>query len=274
MSRLLKADIYRMMKSRLTMIALILAFAFPFVMVLLYIGIRTMAGLGEDLAGSEMLFNANSVIGSAYSLTNNIGLIIPAFAGILACSDYSDGTLRNKVIAGNRRSAIYLSHLAVSILFTVGIITIYVAMTAALSLLFLPFNRDPSMQLGREIIYFVAYGTMTFVFIATVSTLLAMTLRNIAPTIIFTIVLVILLLTANSVLLLTDYSAYKYLVYFIPTFGANFFNLDGSGLLELMSATAGHSETLIFTEGMLSYAFFGIVNTVIGLIVFNKRDIK
>ena len=274
MSRLLKADLYRVLKSRLTMIALILAFAFPVVMVLLYVGIRAMAGLGEDVFGSSMLFNANTVIGSAYSLTNNIGLVIPAFAGILVCADYSNGTLRNKIIAGNRRTEIYLSHLLVSILFTVAIITIYAAMTTALSLLLLPFNRDPSMQLGREIFYFVAYGTMTFVFIATVSTLLAMTLRSIAPTIIFTLVLAMVLLAAGSVLSLVDYSDYQYLVYFIPTFGANFFNLSSGSLFGILSSSAEQSVATIFAEGMLSYLFFGAVNTAIGLLVFNKRDIK
>ena len=274
MSRLLKADLYRMLKSRLTMIALILAFAFPVVIVLMYVGIRAMAGLGEDVLGSELLFNANTVIGSAYSLTNNIGLVIPAFAGILVCADYTNGTLRNKVIAGNRRTEIYLSHLLVSILFTVIVVTIYVAMTTALSLLLLPFNRDPSMQLGREIFRFVAYGTMTFAFIATVSTLLAMTLRSIAPTIIFTIILAIVLLAVDSVLSLIDYTEYRYLVYFIPTFGSNFFNLSSSNLLGMLSATAEQSTATIFAEGMLSYLFFGVVNTVIGLLVFNKRDVK
>lgn len=274
MNRLLKADLYRMCKSRLTMIALILASAFPVVVVLLYVGIRAMAGLEPDMIGSELLFNANTVIGSCYSLTNNIGMIVPAFAGVLVCADYTNGTLRNKVIAGNRRTEIYLSHLIVSILFSVAIITIYTVLTTALSLLLLPFSRDPSGNLFSEVFRFAAYGTMTFVFIATVSTLFAMTFRSIAPTIIFTIVPAILLLTANSVLLMIDYSAYKYLVYFIPTFGANFFNLNSAGLFDLMGGGVSGSDTLIFAEGMLSYLFFGALNTVLGILIFNKRDVK
>lgn len=274
MKRLLKADIYRVLKSRLTLIALILVLAFPVLIVFLYVGIRALSGLDADMGGMDMLFNANSIIGSAYSLTNNIGLVLPAFAGILVCMDISNGTLRNKIIAGNRRAEIYLSHLIVSILFSVVMITIYTAMTAGLALLFFPFNTDPSMDLGREILYFIATGTMSFVFIATVSALFAMTFRSVAPTIIFTIVLSIALMAINSVLLLVDYQPYRYAVYLIPSFTGNFFNLNSFSLTGLIAQGEETSRGLMFAEGMLSYLFFGIVNTVLGLLLFKKRDIN
>ena len=273
MKRLLKADLYRVLRSRLSLIALILAVAFPALIVFLYAGIGWIGGLAEDFPGGS-LFSANFVIGSTYSLSNNIGLVVPAFAGILVCMDHSNGTLRNKVIAGNRRSAIYLSHLIVSILFSVVVITIYAAVTAALALLFFPFNTDPSRNLGLEILYFVANGTMSFVFIATVSTLFAMTMRNVAPTIIFTIVFSMALTALNSVIMLVDYTPYKYLVYFIPMFGGNVFNLNGGGLFGLLIPTVDASRELVFAESMLSYLFFGAVHTVIGLILFQKRDIR
>ena len=274
MKRLLKADIYRVLKSRLTLIALILVLAFPVLIVFLYVGIRALSGLDAEMGGMDMLFNANSIIGSAYSLTNNIGLVLPAFAGILVCMDISNGTLRNKIIAGNRRAEIYLSHLIVSILFSVVMITIYTAMTAGLALLFFPFNTDPSMDLGKEILYFIVTGTMSFVFIATVSTLFAMTFRSVAPTIIFTIVLSIALMAINSVLLLVDYQPYRYAVYLIPSFTGNFFNLNSFSLTGLIAQGEETSRGLMFAEGMLSYLFFGIVNTVLGLLLFKKRDIN
>ena len=275
MKRLLKADLYRVLKSRLTMIALILVLAFPVMIVLMYGGLRLFtAGLGEEAESLDMLFTANSLIGSVYSLTNNIGLVLPAFAGILVCTDISNGTLRNKVIAGNSRSGIYLSHLAVSILFSAAMITIYAAVTAGLALLFFPFERDPSMDLGREILYFVCSGTMTFVFMATVSTMLALTLRSTAPTIIFTIVISVVLYSVSSVLLLIDYEPYRHAVYLIPTFTGNFFNLSGLSLAGLFGQGQETARGLMFSEGMLSYLLFGALNTVLGLVIFRKRDIS
>lgn len=274
MSKLLKADIYRMVKSRLTLVALILVLAFPVLMVLLYLGIEALAGIEAEMGEAVSMFTANSLIGSVYSMTNNVGLVIPAFAGILVCSDYTNGTLRNKVIAGNRRTQIYFSHLLVSILFCVVMITIYAAMTTGLALLFFDFTKDESVNFGREVVYFVVNGTMSFVFVSTLTTFLAMVFRNIAPTIIFTIVFTIALMALTSVVSLLDYESYKYVVYFIPTFISNYFNLSSFSLISLLGTTAEGSRELMFAEGILSYVFFGALNTAAGLVIFNKRDIK
>lgn len=274
MKRLLKADFYRVLKSRLTLVAMILVLVFPMITVMLYVGIRAISGLGTDMGEAEMLFNANSIIGSAFSMTNNVGLVIPAFAGILVCMDISSGTLRNKIIAGNRRTEIYLSHLIVSILFSVIMIAIYAAVTAGLSLAFFPFNRDPSLDIGAEILYFIASGLMSFIFIATVSTLFALTFRSIAPTIIFTILFSILLMALNSVIMLIDYQPYRYAVYLIPTFTNNFFNLNSFSLSGLIGQGEETSRVLMFAEGMISYVFFGVLNTLLGLLLFKKRDIN
>ncbi len=276
MKRLLKADIYRMLKSRLTMVALILVAAFPVLLVLMYVGINALAGIGmEDGEEAVSLFTANTIVGSAYSLTNNIGLVIPAFAGILVCSDYTNGTLRNKVIAGNRRTDIYFSHLLTSIIFSVVMITLYAAVTTGLSLLFFDFKKDPSVNMGLEILYFVLYGTMSFVFMATLSTMLAMVLRNIAPTIIFSVVAAIVLVALCSVLMLIgSQEKYRYAFYLIPTYCSNYFNLQSFSVLGLLAGNGGDSRGLMFAEGMGSYVFFSVLNTVIGILVFNKRDIK
>lgn len=271
MSKLLKADFYHMRKSRLTLIALILAVAFPVLIVVLFSGMDLMAGLGGSDDGS--LFTANYIISSVFSLTNNLGLVLPVFAGIIVCMDLSNGTLRNKVIAGNRRSAIYLSHLLISMLFLVAVIAIYAAVTVALALLIFPFNWDTPLSLGKEIAYFTAYGLTTFAFIATVSTMLALTFRSVAPTIIITIVYAIVMMLPSAILMIVDYSKYEYAVYFIPTFAGNFFTLNG-GLSSMLLQPGATSKDLIFAEGMLSYAFFGALHTVIGLLVFKKRDLR
>ena len=273
MSRLLKADLYRVVKSRLSLIALILALAFPVLIVFMYVGMQAISGFDAEL-GIESLFNANTLIGSVYSLSNNIGLVIPTFAGILVCSDFSNGTLRNKVVAGNRRSAIYLSHLIVSILFSTVVITIYAAVTTGLTLLFFPFRTEGFDNLGREILFFVVNGTMAFVFMATFTTMLAMVTRSTAPTIIFTVVFTIALFAVNSVIMLIDYEKFRYAVYFIPTFGSNFFGMNSFSLLGLFGETPSVSKELIFSESMLSYLFFGTLHTVIGMIAFQKRDLK
>ncbi len=47
MKQLLQADLYRMVKSKLTMVLLILSAAFPLFTVLIYVGLRAISSIGE-----------------------------------------------------------------------------------------------------------------------------------------------------------------------------------------------------------------------------------
>ena len=278
MKQLLQADLYRMVKSKLTMVLLILSAAFPLFTVLIYAGLRAISSIGEEIMDSVGLLTANTVIGSAYSLTNNIGLVIPVMAGILVCTDFTSGTLRNKVVAGNPRTKIYFSHLIVSILYSVVMITIYVLFTAGFALLMLPYKSGFAVNVVREYVFWAVTGTMSFVFMATVSTFFAMTFRSIAPTILLTLLVTFTLLILSSTLSFTDYSNVRHLVYFIPTFSGQFFSLTGGSLIgTAINALVGgvsESKEVIFAEGIGSFVFFGAVNTVLGVILFCKRDLK
>ena len=268
---LLKADFYRVRKSKLTLVILILCVAFPLFITLMYLGINALTG---DALGDETLFSANTLMDSAFSLTNNIGLVIPAFAGILVCSDISNGTLRNKVISGNRRVQIYLSHLIVSIVFCVFMIFLYTAATTGFALLFFPFESDPSKDMTKQILYWAVNGVMTFVYIATVSTFLAMSLRNVAPTIIFTLVLSLALTAVSSVVSFLDTEKFKYLVYLIPTYSSSSFGLSSLNLMALLGGGPTVSIDTVFLLGLLSFVIFGVLNTVLGIVFFCRKDIK
>ena len=270
MKGLLKADFYHVRKSKLSLVILILAVVFPFLMTLLYVGIEVLttnlAGGTEDVS----MFTANMLLNSVFSLTNNIGMVIPVFAGILVCNDIANGTLRNKVICGNRRSEIYLSHLIVSIVFCVVTVLIYAGATAAFGAIFFDFEEVEALQA----VYWAANGVMTFVYIATVATFLAMTCRSTAPTIIFTIVFSIALLGIVSLLGFVDTEKYKYLLHLVPTYSSSAFSIGGINMADFFGPSSSITQATAFWEGIASFVFFGILNTVLGIVIFNHRDIK
>ena len=105
-----------------------------------------------------------------------------------------------------------------------------------------------------------------------------MTFRSIAPTILLTLLVTFTLLILSSTLSFTDYSNVRHLVYFIPTFSGQFFSLTGGSLIgTAINALVGgvsESKEVIFAEGIGSFVFFGAVNTVLGVILFCKRDLK
>ena len=60
----------------------------------------------ETYFGTEMPLDM-----AFFAIAVFIGIAIAVFASIFVGTDYSDGTIRNKIAAGHKRSVIYLSNL-------------------------------------------------------------------------------------------------------------------------------------------------------------------
>lgn len=280
MTALMKADLFRMTKSKLTFVALILALAFPVFNVLLILGMKAMT---DALSAGQTsgVFTANSIMSSAYTLSDNLGLVIPAFAGTFITLDLKGGVTRNKLIAGHSRTQVYLSHLFCSMIFSVVLITLYVAVTTILSILCLPFKTEADTW--KAVLYWIANGTLSFIYAASIATLFALTTKNTALTLLLTIASVILLASVTSVIRITDYQDYRYAVYLIPTFTSGSFNLNGSGIsadmtlqgiMGMLFGAEEEKKIVLFLFGSGSFVFFTMLHTVIGILVFRKKDMK
>lgn len=101
MSKLLSAGFYRLWKSKL---------------------FRLMTGLfaGFGVFMRYVIYLSGQETGSSYPLDLNlfsctliIGIALAVFTSIFIGTEYNDGTIRNKLIAGHSRSTIYLSNLIV-----------------------------------------------------------------------------------------------------------------------------------------------------------------
>ena len=108
MRGLLKADFKRITKDKLLLVMGILAVAFALLTPLLYALLFSGAGF-EDEPLLEVMLPAKNQFFASFSLGNNLGLIAPVLLGIALCKDFSFGTIRNKIIAGKSRKAIYMS---------------------------------------------------------------------------------------------------------------------------------------------------------------------
>ena len=108
MTGLLKSDFRRILKDKLLIVVGILAVVFAITLPLLYAVIFSTA----DVLATEMLgnmFTAKTLFFSSFSMGNNLGLVVPVLLAIILCKDFSFGTVRNKIIAGKSRKAIYMS---------------------------------------------------------------------------------------------------------------------------------------------------------------------
>ncbi len=99
MSRLLSADFAKLKKNKFFWICIIGMFLFGIFMT----GMDHIAMISDGYVPhiTNVLF--------VYAIT--VALLIPAFTGLFIGTEYSDGTLRNKLIIGHTRRNIYLSNL-------------------------------------------------------------------------------------------------------------------------------------------------------------------
>lgn len=145
MNNLLKADFRRVMKDKLLLVMGILAVAFAVVTPLLY----TVILAGLDIDGNDMeigmlfQFNAKSQFFAAFSLGNNLGLIVPVLIAIVLCKDFSFGTVRNKIIAGNCRRNIFLSLFISCAVVLTAVMLLHAFITLAVSRCFFDYQQTP-----------------------------------------------------------------------------------------------------------------------------------
>lgn len=103
MSKLLYANFFRLWRNRLFQIGLgFMFFAGSFLVFQQY---RQLVGYGTNVKLDSTMFG----------YTIMIGVISSIFCSLFVSTDYNDGTIRNKVIAGSRRAEIYIANLIVNI---------------------------------------------------------------------------------------------------------------------------------------------------------------
>lgn len=265
MRSLLKADFFAVLKSKVSLIVLIICVAVPLFTTLVYVALGAAIDqimdpeIGFDLSQA---FEARFIMFSNFSLTNNIGLVIPVFAGILIMADIRNGTVRNKVIIGKNRTQIYFSHLIVSTVFCVAMSLISFVVLCGGSLLFFKYGAPFK---GAEVGNFfmcLCIGLVSFAFIGSLTTFFALVTKSMPITIIFTIIIMIVLGIIGSLYTFMPDDKYKYFFYCLPTFASTTMVASSSINLEL------------FLFGIGSILVFYTINTVLGVYLFNKLDLK
>jgi len=263
MNKLLKANFYHIFKSKLTLIAFILVPVMPLLATLIFYGLALLLlpnGMSHESV--RTMFQSKTLISNAYSISSNLGLVIPVFSGIFICADISNGTLRNKIIVGNSKLRIYLSHLISSIIFNVILISIYAALTVLFSTLFFEYGEPIDANETKTLIYFFIYGTILYVYLATLSTLIALVFKSMGPTIIFTILFALGFSLFTTLLAAFNIEKIKLIAEFIPTYPISKFMLGDQISKEL------------FIKSISSLGLISLFNIICGILCFNNQDIK
>lgn len=170
MSRLIKAEYARLLHSGSFWLAAIAVTFFSIASpVILYSDIRKNPEAYQDLD-----IALRNIDGPLFAASMLLMIILAVFMGIFISTEYSDGTIRNKIITGHKRSHIYLSKLIVC--GTAG-----VAMNLYFVFLMLLFGNlllEDSVMPLRDLILFSACSSLFLIAAVALYLLLGMLIQH------------------------------------------------------------------------------------------------
>ena len=268
MINLLKADFFRILKHKISLVSLIIALALPLIMAGLYAALKAFL---IDIGGEEtadifnIAMNGGTLMLTSFSQTNNFGLVLPVFIVILITSDISSGTIRNKIILGYKRHQIFASHFLTTLIYAIAIMAVYAAFSALWGIVFL---GAPELTSEGQLTYLYYYvlGILGLAVVTALASCLSLSTLNSAGSIIITLAITIIVGFIASILTtflngpdIADYV--KHLIRFVPTYVSSY-------------ASIGDITTIMFLEGLGGIAIFTAIPYALGTYLFSKRDLK
>lgn len=274
MRSLLKADFKRVLKDKLLLVMGILAVVFAAFTPLLYAVMFSSMEMVDDPMVSSLISGKMQFFAS-FSMGNNLGLIAPVLLGIALCKDFSFGTVRNKIIAGKSRSAIFLSLFVTCATVLITVMLLHAFLTLGISLIF--FDYQPTAFTISDFWYFLeslAFEILVLLWVAALLSYLCACMKNVG--------LVIVLYIAVAFALVIVGSVVQVALTILETTGGNetltdvlyFFNRInvGNAASYIGMGTSYTLEDVLYLTLPVGVGILGFLG--LGLGIFNKKDLK
>lgn len=268
MGNLLKADFFRVFRTKIVYISLIISVALPlFIAGVFALSDAAMGSVDPSLATESL---GDSLITNAFSPVMSFSYIFAIFPVIVIMMDFGNGTIRDKVIHGYTRHQIFAAHFLVSLVYSATLTLLFTGTYTVCGFCMLGVNEIKAEMTATFLIYY-ALGYLGVVLIASIGSGLALSLLN-AGAIVLTVIGVLFLGYLGSILefifALSGATNYENFLCCFPTFYTTrlaqfmvYRSPDGLDLAYIIETILG---TLAISGGF--YA--------LGTFVFNKRDFK
>lgn len=130
MKNLIRADFFRLFKDKIFYLLIGIAVLLPIVANgLFYFGYDIMVEQSPDAEALEMVLKfikAFPLSLYAFEIANSAGLLAVIAIALYVGREYMNGTIRNKIIAGHSRTAVYSSAFVVSAISALMIVTVFI----------------------------------------------------------------------------------------------------------------------------------------------------
>lgn len=280
MGKLFKAFFFKLSKDLTFRITLIIGLALAVVLSLIYFGIDVLAS-GEDgiqhnmCTGQSMFFNS-------ISPAQNFGIAIPVNLITFTVLEFTQGTIRNKIITGNSKTKIYFTLFFTGLIFTLSLLFAYVGLCVGLGSIFGGFDINGtivgSTSLGGHIdaTYFVRMLVITllvYLSITAFTIFFATLFRNIGPCIPVVIVMIMMLYFAGMIASLMKDAEGTEVFVNIMKYINPMYALNDASILDSMKGTLAMADDT-FISSIVNNSVYTIIFLLGGWLVFRKRDVK
>ena len=176
MKKLLIADLRRIFKGKGIYVLMTLGFIFPAISAL----IVQLSGLAADVAElgdlAAEVFNPVALYAGSFNPTQNIGLILLIVVGVLISGEFTNNTIRNKIVAGHSKTSLFLSSLVTVLTYVFVVVLVNSSFTYLFNSISFGFGLQPfSAYFKRGL---VAYSSIFVIY--TIMTLLTYQFKNLA----------------------------------------------------------------------------------------------
>ena len=274
MINIIKSALYKLSKDWTFRITLIVGVSLAVLMNLIYLGID-LASSRQGIA--EHLFcNGQSMLINSLSPAQNFGIAIPINLIVYTIGEFSNGTIRNKIIAGHKKSFIYISMLFIGVIFSLTLMIVYCGLSVAIGSIIGGFNAYGTTMIGDNLTptiigQYLLMSLCVYIFIVALTIFFATLFRNIGATTPVVILLIVFLFIAG-----------------MTSYASNI--IDGAKSPELVSDAMIWINPL-YTFGVYSVVikelpsdwaiascitplYWALLFGVIGTKIFSRRDIK
>ena len=271
MINLLRADFFRVIRTKLVYISLIVAVALPlFINGVTYLTYAATASMVPPEEATAITGLGDSMFNQTFSPLMSFSFVFAVFPVIVIMMDFGNGTIRNKVIHGYSRHQIFAAHFIVSLLYALLLTALFVGTNVLCSTCMLGISKIPAEMISTYVAYFLI-GFLGVLLIASIGSGLALSLTN-AGAIVLTIFAVLFFNYAGTILDLIlrwqGVEKTEYALSFLPSY-----------LTEQLSQfmtyqTVPSFEPILYIEAVAGVLIISAGFYALGTFVFSKRDFK
>ena len=292
MLRLFKAFLFKISKDLTFRITLIIGAGMAVLMTGIYAalqyGLFSLDGMDPETSIGMKFISGQSMLVNSMSPAQNYGLAIPINLIIFICLEFTQGTIRNKIIAGHSKFKIYVSLFVSGLIFAFALLGVYILLCTGLGAIFGGFNLDEIVYLTtgaakvtpEYIVKMVVICIVTYLSIVSFAIFIATAFRSVGPSIPLILVPIMICYFAamiTSILSVFDSTNVGGFINFMrivnPLYAIGAFETD----LVVEGETGyriAHMTNQTFIAGICNNIVYASIFFAAGSFLFRKRDIK